>query len=69
MMEQKYQNEIMDMPYEPEPIDCPVVLTAERIKNGGLTNQEVADGFFIDIVLGKCNIRKALKERNEAIGK
>lgn len=37
-----------------------------RIKYGGLTNQEIKDGFFIDIVLGKCNIKKAFKDKHEA---
>ena len=66
MMEQKYQTEIMDMPYEPKPIECPVILQAERMKNGGLTNQEIKDGFFIDIVQGKCNVRGTLIDKSKA---
>ena len=33
----------------------------EKIK---LTEKEIKDGFFVDIVLGKCNIRKALEQRS-----
>jgi len=40
---------------------------AERLVNGGLTDKEVEEGYFMDPVLGKCNIRKAMSERAEAI--
>ena len=32
-----------------------------------LTKKETEEGYFIDVVLGKCNIRKAIKERHETI--
>lgn len=32
-----------------------------------LTEKEIKDGFFVDIVLGKCNIRKALEDRDSRL--
>lgn len=45
---------------------CPLVESL-KIKNNKLTDQEISEGFFIDIVLGKCNIKKALAEKSNAI--
>lgn len=39
----------------------------QRFLNGGLTDKEIEEGYFIDDVLGKCNISKALDQRNKAI--
>lgn len=41
----------------------------QRHLNGGLTNQEIEEGYFIDPVLGKCNIKTTARDRNEAIKK
>lgn len=38
-----------------------------RVQESGLTLKEELDGYFIDPVLGKCNIRKAMKERQLAM--
>lgn len=48
-------------------IACPAVLEYERSQNNGLTNKEVEEGYFIDPVLGKCNVKKAMQQRAEAI--
>lgn len=32
-----------------------------------LTEKEIEEGYFIDDVLGKCNIKKTLDERNKKI--
>lgn len=40
---------------------------AERLINNGLTDKEIEEGYFIDPVLGRCNLKKAMQERSEAI--
>lgn len=47
-------------------IICPLVEDL-KIKNNGLTDEEISEGYFMDVVLGKCNIKKALQQRSEAI--
>ena len=47
-------------------IICPLV-EGLKIKNNGLTDEEISEGYFMDVVLGKCNIKKALQQRSEAI--
>jgi hypothetical protein len=44
-------------------IKCPVVEEFQRIKNGGLTKKEIEEGYTIDPVLGRINLKKALEDR------
>lgn len=47
------------------PVSLPLIHVIEDKET--LTKKEIKEGYEIDPVLGKINVRKALKERSEAI--
>jgi len=40
---------------------------AERLLNDGLTDKEVEEGYSMDPVFGKINIKKAMQDKREAV--
>ena len=63
----QFYEDLANEPVEATIPICPVIVERQKQVNGGLTDKEIEEGYFIDPVLGRCNIKKAMADRAEAI--